>query len=223
MFKILQKKFIMTFVVATVVGGASTKTFPVFRNIYATVRNSQVSNTANSQNIQNDEDLNLLSEAKNTSDNSKQNNTKTSKEKAVNSKSKKSTNNKVINKQETTSSKEEKTNNSDNKETTTSSQTEYVNSKETTETKSSTNSTIKVEIPTIHYDRTTSIYANDNVTLLRVEYYKNNKLTYYSVVEKFDAATKSYTERIYLCNRETNIDTLVRTDVYVNGKLTKSY
>lgn len=223
MFKILQKKFIMTFVVATVVGGASTKTFPVFRNIYATVRNSQVSNTANSQNIQNDEDLNSLSGSKNTSDNSKQNNSNSNKQKAVSSKSKKSTSNKVVKKQETTSSVEEKTSDSGNKETTTSSQSEYVNSKETTENKNSTNTTLKTEIPTIHYDRTTSIYANDNVTLLRVEYYKNNKLTYYSVVEKFDAATKSYTERIYLCNRETNIDTLARTDVYVNGKLTKSY
>ena len=46
---------------------------------------------------------------------------------------------------------------------------------------------------------------------------------YYSVIENFNAVTKSYTEKIYKCNRETNVDPLVRTDVYANGNLIKSY
>lgn len=75
----------------------------------------------------------------------------------------------------------------------------------------------------IQYDRTTTIYANDNITLLRVEYYLNNKLTYYSVVEQFDATTKSYIEKIYKCNLETNINPLVCTREYKNGNLIKSY
>lgn len=85
------------------------------------------------------------------------------------------------------------------------------------------NTTPEPEISEIYYDRTTSIYDDDRVTLLRVEYYLNNKLTYYSVIEQFDVTTKSYIEKIYKCNLETNIDPLVRTDVYYNGNLTNSY
>ena len=83
--------------------------------------------------------------------------------------------------------------------------------------------TSKTSSRTIHYDRTTSIYDDDKVTLLRVEYYLNNKLVYYSDVESFDIATKSYTEKIYQWNYEKDIEVLVRTDVYSNGKLIKSY
>ncbi|MCI9586157.1 MAG: hypothetical protein HFH45_05965 [Bacilli bacterium] len=85
------------------------------------------------------------------------------------------------------------------------------------------NSTPKVTVPTIHYDRTTSIYENDNKTLIRVEYYVNNKLTYYSVVEQFDIETNSYIEKIYKYDYENNVQILVRTDKYSNGTLIKSY
>lgn len=65
------------------------------------------------------------------------------------------------------------------------------------------------------YDRTTSIYANDNETLLRVEYYdENNKLTHYSKVEDYDPKTHSYTENIYTYDEETETEILQRTDVY---------
>lgn len=83
--------------------------------------------------------------------------------------------------------------------------------------------TSKPEIPTIYYDRTTSIYANDNETLLRVEYYVDNKLNYYSAVEQFDVITNSYLEKIYRYDYETNNEILVRTDIYSNGILTNSY
>lgn len=81
----------------------------------------------------------------------------------------------------------------------------------------------KPVIPTIYYDRTTSIYENDYKTLIRVEYYVNNKLTYYSRVEQFDVATTSYVEKIYKYNYETNTEELVRTDIYENAKLINSY
>lgn len=86
-----------------------------------------------------------------------------------------------------------------------------------------------VELPIISnvvvfdYDRTTRIYENDNVTLIRVEYYKNNKLVYYSRVEDFDVSTSSYIEKIYMFNDETNSEVLIRTDIYLNNILTESY
>lgn len=86
-----------------------------------------------------------------------------------------------------------------------------------------TNSASKANLPTIHYDRTTSIYDDDKITLLRVEYYSNNKLIYYSDVEQFDVATNSYTEKIYQWNTEKNIEILIRTDIYSNGRLVNSY
>lgn len=96
--------------------------------------------------------------------------------------------------------------------------------KNTSEAKKTTvTSTPKVTVPTIYYDRTTSIYENDNKTLIRVEYYSNNKLAYYSVVEQFDVTTTSYVEKIYKYNYETNTEVLVRTDIYSNGTLVKSY
>lgn len=73
------------------------------------------------------------------------------------------------------------------------------------------------------YDHTTSIYDNDNETLLRVEYYdSNNKLTHYSVVSDFDSATSSYTEKIYTYDDDTQTEILQRTDTYVNGVLDKT-
>ncbi len=86
-----------------------------------------------------------------------------------------------------------------------------------------TNLTPTINPPTIHYDRTTSIYDNDKETLLRVEYYLNNRLTYYSDIEEFDIATKSYTEKIYQWNYAKNTEDLIRTDIYSNGILINSY
>lgn len=86
-----------------------------------------------------------------------------------------------------------------------------------------TNLTLEINTPTIHYDRTTSIYDNDKETLLRVEYYLNNRLTYYSDIEEFDIATKSYTEKIYQWNYAKNTEELIRTDIYSNGILINSY
>lgn len=68
------------------------------------------------------------------------------------------------------------------------------------------------------YHHTTSIYDNDETTLLRVEYYnENGQLINYSVVTNFDNSTNSYTETIYDSNC-----VLERTDVYVNGSLSSS-
>lgn len=86
-----------------------------------------------------------------------------------------------------------------------------------------TNLTPEIDHTTIYYDRTTSIYADDNKTLLRVEYYSNNKLVYYSDIEEFDIATKSYIEKIYQWNYEKNTENLIRTDIYSNGILINSY
>ncbi len=151
-------------------------------------------------------------------------NNNTNKQDAVSPKLEQSSNNST-NKQDAVNSKlEQSSNNSDtNKQTADSAQLKNENSNINTEKQGNTNAALEKEIPTIHYDRTTSIYTNDCITLLRIEYYKNNKLTYYSVIEQFDAETKSYIEKIYQCNRDTNIDPLIRTDVYVNGKLIKSY
>lgn len=73
------------------------------------------------------------------------------------------------------------------------------------------------------YHHTTSIYDNDEVTLLRVEYYDdNNKLIQYSSVSDFDSSTNSYTEQIYHYDKETESSVLDRTDTYVNGALSSS-
>lgn len=218
MFKICKKKLIITFVTVTVVGGISIRTLPMFHNAHTTIKKSKASNitenytkdvTVDSKNIKKNDDnkeLDSLSDTKNSSNNNESNSSSTNKQKVINSESEKPSNNSVSNNQAATSSQLKSTNSNIN-----------------TENQNSTNPTLEVKIPTIHYDRTTSIYANDNITLLRIEYYINNQLTYYSVIEQFDATTKSYIEKIYQCDRETNIDPLVRTDVYANGKLIKSY
>ena len=159
-------------------------------------------------------------------ENPNNNNIDTINQETINSQLEKSNgNNNDANKQEIASSQLEKPNNNNdtNNQETISSKLEETNSNVNTENQGSENADLEIKIPTIHYDRTTSIYANDNITLLRIEYYVNNKLTYYSVIEQFDATTKSYIEKIYQCNRETNIDSLIRTDVYDNGNLIKSY
>lgn len=74
-----------------------------------------------------------------------------------------------------------------------------------------------------NYHHTTSIYDNDEKTLLRVEYYDdNNKLIQYSSVNNFDSSTNSYTKNIYHYDEETEFSVLDRTDIYVNGSLSSS-
>lgn len=71
-----------------------------------------------------------------------------------------------------------------------------------------------------NYGHTTSHYADDGSTLIRVEYYDtDNKLIEYSEVTNYDSSTNSYTETIYDVN---NIDTPKRTDTYVDGVLSSS-
>lgn len=71
-----------------------------------------------------------------------------------------------------------------------------------------------------NYHHTTSIYTNDESTLLRVEYYDdNNKLFEYSQVTNYDKDTNSYTENVY---QHDNVETPIRTDTYVNGELVSS-
>lgn len=73
------------------------------------------------------------------------------------------------------------------------------------------------------YHHTTSIYDNDEKTLLRVEYYDdNNQLIKYSSVTDFDSDTNSYKENIYHYDKETESSVLERTDVYENGTLSSS-
>lgn len=74
-----------------------------------------------------------------------------------------------------------------------------------------------------NYGHTTSIYTNDESTLLRVEYYdENNKLVEYSSVTDYDTDTKSYTETVYRYDDENQVQIVVRTDTYVNGELVSS-
>lgn len=73
------------------------------------------------------------------------------------------------------------------------------------------------------YDHTTSIYDNDEKTLLRVEYYdESGKLIQYSSVTYSDSDSNSYTENIYHYDNETDTQILDRTDVYENGSLVSS-
>lgn len=80
----------------------------------------------------------------------------------------------------------------------------------------------KIVAPSINYDRTTSIYADDDETLIRVEYYLNNKLVYYSYVEEFNAETNSYIERICKWDYEKDTEILVLTNIYSNGIIVSS-
>ena len=178
----------------------------------------KLENSNNSNNINKQENINSnLEKSSNSNDISKKEASSSNPEKLYNNNGK--------NKQEAINSNLEILSNSNNanKQTTDNSQLKAENSNMNTQNKENTNAAVEVKSPTFRYDRTTTIYANDNITLLRVEYYTNNKLTYYSVVEQFNATTKSYVEKIYQCNLETNIDPLIRTDIYVNGILTKSY
>lgn len=220
-------KLIMTFMVAVIMGDVSTKMLPMFYNDHGTVKMPQIFNirnvTAKSKSTYQQEDLKNESSLQNkeTSSDTLQDNTmNTNKQESIYS------NSEVLNQIDNTvaSSKVEEKNSInviENSNDTVEWKEEYHNIDR--ENQNSTKEVLEKEIPTIHYDRTTTIYDNDNVTLLRVEYYINNKLTYYSVIEQFDATTKSYIEKIYQCNRETNIDPLVRTDVYTNGNLITTY
>ncbi len=85
------------------------------------------------------------------------------------------------------------------------------------------NTSNNVSAPVKDYDRTTSIYDNDGVTLIRVEYYdENNHLFKYSSVTDFDSSTNSYKENIYHHDDETNTEVLDRTDTYQNGQFVSS-
>lgn len=222
MFKIFYK-LVMMFIVMTAIAGGSLKTVPIL-NIST---NKKIQSTDIKDN--NIEDITDTSENVNKND-------VISDEKSSSGKIEldKNTQYNNVNKKSTVKSKAENSSDDANKETNAEpkSKGEGNNSNKQENTDSSLNekssntsdhTVLEVKVPTIDYDRTTSIYMNDNLTLLRVEYYLNNKLTYYSVVEQFDTTTKSYIEKIYKCNLETNIDPLVRTDVYVNGELKESY
>lgn len=227
MLRVFKMKLIMTFMVAVIMGDVSTKMLPMFYNDHGTVKMPQIFNirnvTAKSKSTYQQEDLKNESSLQNkeTSSDTLQDNTmNTNKQESIYS------NSEVLNQIDNTvaSSKVEEKNSInviENSNDTVEWKEEYHNIDR--ENQNSTKEVLEKEIPTIHYDRTTTIYDNDNVTLLRVEYYINNKLTYYSVIEQFDATTKSYIEKIYQCNRETNIDPLVRTDVYTNGNLITTY
>ncbi len=215
MYKIFLSKLTMMFLAVAVIGGVSTATLPMLNSEQTASRKSQASNTKED----NIKDVTLDSQNTNKKDTDKELDSVSDEQKSSDN----SQNNNDQNKQATNNPESEKSSNNTNKQVATSSQSRNTNNNVSTNKQTSTTTTSEVKTPTIYYDRTTSIYANDNITLLRVEYYKNNKLTYYSVVEQFDAETKSYTEKIYQCNRVTNIDPLIRTDVYVNGNLIKSY
>lgn len=249
MFSFLKKKIVMSFLTVAVVGSVSATTFSILQNSNTVSKESNVSNINDvtmdlKETPKKDQNSNILTDAKKT--NSVSSNTKIEKSnhdvKKVENPILKQENisTSSIVKQEVPSLEQEKVNNdldvevkvennkssetieevkkpSDLHENVTSTEVKEIIHIETE------NDTLEAKVPTISYDRTTSIYENDNVTLLRVEYYVNNKLTYYSVIDVFDAKTKSYIEKIYQCNLETNIDPLIRTDEYVNGNLIKSY
>lgn len=60
--------------------------------------------------------------------------------------------------------------------------------------------------------RTVRYYANDNVTLIRVEYYDAyNRLVKYSEVKNFDSDSKSYTEDVYHYDIENQKEVLEGT------------
>lgn len=253
MFKVFQMKSIMLLIMMTVVGGTITQSLPIFdhahtfkksQNVHTKENDiNDVTNDAKQEQPKDDPNDSSLLEENHSNDDSENHDNQINQQKTTRSKSEKSNPTNHINTKESTSSQTEKSNNISNQNTEIQTNTQLQEPNHTsdisrqeiaspqlenqsntnTESENNQNTTVELEIPTIHYDRTTSIYENDNITLLRVEYYVNNKLTYYSVVEQFDATTKSYTEKIYQCNRETNIDPLIRTDIYANGNLVKSY
>lgn len=233
MLKLLKMKLLMTFVAIIIVGGILVKTIPLFYNADTSIKKVQTSNVKDVATENQNIDKNFLS------DNSSNNNETINKSKNSILKLKQSNNNGNTSKIGTVSKSEDLSNNNINNQESINSKLEQSNNNDTNKESDISTSLnnedidanidnnneliLEKEIPTIHYDRTTSIYANDNTTLLRVEYYIDNKLTYYSVVLQFDASTRSYIEKIYQCNRETNIDSLIRTDEYISGNLVKSY
>ncbi len=201
-----RKSLQIVFVVTTVVGGAVVENLPMLYQFPITISQSRLSykkEAASSSTIQKNKDSeNFIS---------------------VTVEVEETENSNMVNSDKKNSSNNYKNNNDTNKQIDTTPFSQNVNSDVHTNEKTSAISTPEVKIPTLYYDRTTSIYENDNKTLIRVEYYVNNKLTYYSRVEQFDVTTNSYVEKIYKYNYETNTEILVRTDVYSNGKLVKSY
>lgn len=234
-----KKNLIMTFLVVAVTGSMTIKESSIFsesstemsykkgiiNNLVLSVSNkidSKVSNVENS---------NKKNANKNTKKTNKYENVKVEQPNnkvitATNDTSKTENTTSVVNVEKTdTISKSDQSNNNENKPSSidVNSKTESTNTSEKEDKKTNTTSTSEVNLPTIYYDRTTSIYDNDNKTLLRIEYYVNNKLTYYSYIEQFDVTTRSYIEKICKWNYEKNKEVLVRTDVYSNGKLINSY
>lgn len=201
-----RKSLQIVFVVTTVVGGAVIENLPMLYQFPTTINQSRLSykkEAASSSTIQKNKDSeNFIS---------------------VTAEVEETENSNMASSDKKNSSNNYKNNNDTNKQIDTTPFSQNVNSDVHTNEKTSAISTPEVKIPTLYYDRTTSIYENDNKTLIRVEYYVNNKLTYYSRVEQFDVTTNSYVEKIYKYNYETNTEILVRTDVYSNGKLVKSY
>lgn len=253
MFSFLKKKIVMSFLTVAVVGSVSATTFSILQNSNTVSKESNASNINDvtmdlKETPKKDQNSNILTDAKKT--NSVSSNTKIEKsnhdvkkvENPILKQENISTSSivkqevpsleqekekfvvevKAENNKSSETIKEEVTNPSNFHENVTSTEVKEIN-KINAEMEENINDIVEAKVPTISYDRTTSIYENDNVTLLRVEYYVNNKLTYYSVIDVFDAKTKSYIEKIYQCNLETNIDPLIRTDEYVNGNLIKSY
>lgn len=231
MSKSLKIKLILTLTTGTIIGSILV---PKLYNADKKTQNSNIKENyinditedfQNTNKIDNIENLNSSSNAKNSNDNLNNN---VKKKETTNPNIKKSSNNtkkEVITnpKIDDENSNIIDNNTNTNEETTPSSELKNENNNVSDKKESNSNTTVEIKIPTINYDRTTSIYTDDYSSLLRIEYYSNNKLAFYSVIEEYDATTKSYIEKIYQCNRETNIDPLIRTDVYVNGNLTKSY
>lgn len=240
MFSVLKKKIVMSFLTVAVVGSVSVTAFSILQNSNMVSKqndNSKIHDVTIDlkETSKKDQNSNVLTDVKKT--NSVSSNTKIDEsnhdvkkvENPILKQENISTNNiiprleqenveeKSENNKSSETIKEEVTKPSDLHENVTSTEVKEAIHIETE------NDTLEIKVPTIFYDRTTSIYENDNVTLLRVEYYVNNKLTYYSVIDAFDATMKSYIEKIYQCNLETNIDPLIRTDEYLNGNLIKSY
>lgn len=241
MLKLLKKKLIIGLISTATVVGVSTQTLFMLHNANtkraqtATIKEKNTQNVAVEQNNNENKELNSLVDEENQNnidtkseevDNLQLENIKNSdniNDKETSNYQLNNSNNNNITKQENIISKPEQpsNNNEANKSTTAANYQVKVDNSSNINTESTNNiNTVqepKVNNKTIDYDRTTRIYDNDEITLIRVEYYKNNKLAYYSIVEQFDATTKSYVENIFNCNCEP-----VRTDTYSNGSLVKS-
>lgn len=74
------------------------------------------------------------------------------------------------------------------------------------------------------YGHITRVYSDSSHSvLIRVEYYDDaNRLCEYSDVVNYDAASNSYTEKVYRHDEATGGEVLLRTDTYVNGVLVSS-